>query len=99
MCFTRASWRAYKNRNGVIMPGVSACTNQVGAQVTCTPMVHGPRGGPVPCATRQGQRVSPAAPPSVPCRSQRLVHVLPLQWGLCVMGYLLHLGEAPRGLC
>src|SRR5215217_3175189 len=99
MGFTRASWRAYKNMNGVIMPGVSAGSNQVGDKVTCTPMVNCPRGWAVACDTRQGQSVSPAAPPSAPCRSRRLVHVLPLYRGFWVMGYLLHLGEAPRGLC
>ena len=77
MGFTRASWRAYKNMNGVIMPGVSAGSNQVGDKVTCTPTVNCPLGWAVACATRQGQSVSPAAPPRAPCRNRRLVQVLP----------------------
>src|SRR4029434_10576785 len=98
MGFTRASWRAYKNMNGVIIPGVSAGSNQVGDKVTCTPTVNCPRGWAVACATRQGQSVSPAAPPRAPCKSRRLVHVLPLYGGCCVMGCLLHMCEQPRGL-
>ena len=37
-----------------------------------------PLGWAVACATRQGQSVSPAAPPRAPCRSRRLVQGLPL---------------------
>src|SRR5262245_46950171 len=98
MGFTRASWRAYKNMNGVIMPGVSAGTNQVGDRLTCTPTVNCPLGWAAAWATRQGQSVSPAAPPRAPCRSWRLVEVLPLEGGFCVMGGLLHMGEQSPGL-
>jgi len=53
--------------------------------------------GPSRAATRQGQSVSPAAPPRAPCRSRRLVHVLPLEGDFCVMGCLLHMCEQLRG--
>src|SRR2546426_12485653 len=98
MGFTRASWRAYKNMNGVIIPGVSAGSNQVGDKVTCTPTVNCPLGWAVACATRQGQSVSPAAPPSPPCRSRGLVHALPRYGCVGVMGGLLYLGAHSRGL-
>src|SRR5262249_52310784 len=44
MGFTSASWRAYRVRNGVITPGVSAGSNHVGASVTVMANVICPAG-------------------------------------------------------
>jgi len=44
--FTSASCSAYKTIQGVMIPGVSAGSNQVGASVVCTPQVNCPCGPP-----------------------------------------------------
>ena len=44
--FTSASWSAYSVRKGVITPGVSAGSNQVGASVTVTANMTCPAGVP-----------------------------------------------------
>ena len=42
--FTSASWSAYRNMNGVMMPSVSAGSSQRDASVMCTPQVTVPSG-------------------------------------------------------
>src|SRR5215211_5051801 len=44
IAFIIASCMAYISRKGVMMPGVSAGSNQVGASETCTPMRSSPSG-------------------------------------------------------
>src|SRR3954463_4627070 len=54
---------------GVITPGVSAGSNQVGARETCTPQVIWP------CGSASAERGTPTARPSAPStrRSRRLM--------------------------
>src|SRR6266851_1090791 len=62
-----ASCRAYSTINGVMIPGVSAGSNQVGASVVCTPQVSCPCG---PAA--KVERGTPATRPSaVKARTSR----------------------------
>ena len=42
IAFSMASCMAYSIMKGVMMPAVSAGSNQVGARETCAPMVHLP---------------------------------------------------------
>src|SRR5438309_1230946 len=50
MGLTMASCTAYSTMNGVIMPGVSAGSKQVGASETCTPHTTWPSGAASPRA-------------------------------------------------
>src|SRR6185312_6487307 len=67
--FTTASCRAYSIMNGVMIPGVSAGSNQVGASETCTPQVSLPCGAPSPAKLGAAAvRPSAALPASRPRR-------------------------------
>src|SRR5215467_7984551 len=78
MGFTRASCSAYRNKNGVTTPVVSAGSNHVGAIPTWTAHVICPVGAPcwAMATWRRGQPcqvVKPARPPSVPWSTRRRV--------------------------
>src|SRR6266545_4842558 len=60
MGFTRPSWRAYSTMKGVMMPGVSAGSNQVGASETWTAHVIWPL-GPAALAGAAAARAAAAA--------------------------------------
>src|SRR5438132_380765 len=73
--FTSASCSAYKTIHGVMIPGVSAGSNQVGASVVCTPQVNCPCGPdaaanssvpatiPKAASAKRSRRVTPAPLP------------------------------------
>src|SRR5258708_1933266 len=75
MGFTSASCSAYKTIHGVMIPGVSAGSNQVGASVVCTPQVNCPCGPaaaansgvpatiPKAASAKRSRRVTPAPLP------------------------------------
>src|SRR5215475_14050009 len=91
---SRASCMAYMNIKGVIIPGVSAGSNQVGAIWIWTAQVICPLGARFWAAAvlSRGQSwyqaSSPAALLSVPCSKRRRVRGMIGCWGLCLIAYL-----------
>src|SRR5882724_9805588 len=79
MGLNMASCSAYISMNGVISPGVSAGSNHVGAMVTCIAQVIWPEGSSLAAGAARSrghpcsQAVSPATPPTEPCRKRRRV--------------------------
>src|SRR5215813_3249060 len=78
MGFTMASCSAYITMKGVMIPGVSAGSNQVGASEMCTPQVSWPCGAAAP-ATRD--RLAAAIPSAAPViASRRLMYIERDKW-------------------
>src|SRR5215472_11043517 len=63
-----ASCSAYFTMKGVMMPGVSAGSNQVGASDICTPQVSWPRGGAAPASRGRLAAATPNAAPAIALR-------------------------------
>src|SRR5262249_58412945 len=66
--FSIASCSAYITMKGVMMPGVSAGSNQVGASDICTPQVSWPLAAAAPASRGKLAAATPSAAPAIASR-------------------------------
>jgi hypothetical protein len=69
---------AYITMKGVMMPGVSAGSNQVGASDICTPQVGWPCGAAAPASRGKLAAATPSAAPAI--ASRRLMRAVRKKW-------------------